>query len=110
MTRAMSHTTHEISLEEHAAWLTRTLASTNRTLYIAESNGVPVGTVRADQYDAGTELSWTVAPEHRGMGVGKQMVCLVASKLNGNIYASIKPENIASRKIAEAAGIHLVVI
>lgn len=102
LTRAMSHNTQELSLGEHLKWLGKTLSNTSRRLYIAEVNGIPIGTVRADIGDT-TELSWTVAPEYRRRGYGKQMVCL-ASKLHWPVRAEIKPNNSASAKIAEAAG------
>jgi len=69
-TRMGSHSTVEVKLEKHIEWLRATLQNQTRQLYVAEENGVSVGTVRAD-YDNGIyELSWTVSPEARGQGVG----------------------------------------
>lgn len=108
ITRAMSHTTHVISRDEHVRWLRKTIADKKRCIYIAEIDGVPIGTIRADRSPNGVELSWTIAPEHRGKGLGKQMVCLLVSRLTGHIYASVKTDNVASLKIAKAAGVHVV--
>lgn len=65
------------------------------------------GFCRADHSDGVAELSWTVAPERRGKGVGSRMVSLAASQIDGPIRAEVKAGNEASRKIAEAAGMTL---
>lgn len=103
-TRRASHNTARIKWEEHKLWLKATLQNPNRRLYIAEQNGVPVGTVRADLFDGVYELSWTVSPEAQGRGIGKNMVAILAKKIKNPIRAEIKVENSASAKIAEYAG------
>ncbi|MGF6850940.1 RimJ/RimL family protein N-acetyltransferase [Chitinophaga sp. W3I9] len=83
------------------------MAAENRQLFIAIDNELPVGTVRADfddQFNA-YELSWSISPEVRGKGVGKEMVKLLTDKLNTRIRAEIKSGNIASIKIAEYVGL-----
>ena len=105
-TRAASHNTDEVSLDGHLRWLAATLENPRRDLWIAEDDG-PVGTVRADHSDGVAELSWTVAPERRGHGVGSRMVSLAASQIDGPIRAEVKVGNEASRKIAESAGMTL---
>lgn len=92
-----------VSWPEHREWLSKVLRNPARELFIAEEGGAPVGTVRID--DGGKDLSWTVAPEHRGNGVGKRMVALAAKP--GHI-ARIKRSNTASQKVAEYAGFTLV--
>lgn len=103
LTKAMSINTSDVSETEHLAWLAKTLSNPARKLYVAEMDGVPVGTVRADLGNP-TELSWTVAPEHRGNGYGKSMVS-IAARLHRPAKAVIKPENSASMRIAEDAGL-----
>ena len=106
LTRAASHSTNEVTRDEHEKWLRATLNNPNRQLYIAEENGIPVGTVRADfdSSDGSYELSWTVSPIDRGRGVGKRMVALLANQIKGSIRAEIKVGNIASVRIAESSG------
>jgi RimJ/RimL family protein N-acetyltransferase len=103
-TRKASHSTSKVVKEDHIAWLTRTLSNVNRQLLIAEENGDPVGTVRADLSENMWELSWTVAPSARGCGVGKLMVALLAKNIPGPIRAEVKVGNNASTMIAEYAG------
>jgi len=57
-TRMASHTTDEVKLENHIEWLRATLQNQNRQLYVAEKNGISVGTVRAD-YDNGSYVRVT---------------------------------------------------
>lgn len=99
-TRAASHSTSEVGLASHLQWLSSALANPSRTLFIVEINGVPVGTVRADEDSGVTELSWTVAPEARGMGVAKKMVREAMLLVSGNIKAEVKNSNSASIAVA----------
>ncbi len=107
LTRENSHNTDEVPWENHVAWLEKSLVSPTRTLYIAEAEGVPVGTVRADLHNGARELSWTVAPEARGKGFGKAMVLqFVREILPGvRLIASVKKGNRASESIARALGL-----
>ena len=104
-TRAQSLDSNEIGRVDHLAWLRRILADDSCDLYIAELAGAPVGTVRADRCERVTELSWTVAPESRGKGIGEAMVALAVSQIEGPLVARIKKGNQASMKIAEAVGL-----
>ena len=102
-TRAASVGTDAVSWQDHVDWLRASLENPRRKLLIAEA-GQPVGTVRID-YGAETELSWTVAPDARGQGHGKAMV--LAAMPEGPVIAHIKRGNVASQRIAEAAGFTL---
>ena len=103
-TRNASHNTEIVQREEHISWLTRTLNNPSRQLFIAEEKEVPVGTVRADFADGVYELSWTVAPDARGRGVGTRMVAQLANQIPVPIRAEVKSGNTASARIAEHAG------
>jgi RimJ/RimL family protein N-acetyltransferase len=107
-TRAASHNTTEVQLNEHIAWVRKSLANPDRKLFIAEMDGKPIGTVRADLDDGIWELSWTVAPSERGQGKGRQLVAALAGSINEPIRAEVKKGNVASMKIAEAAAMTLV--
>lgn len=106
-TRTQMHSTGDFDFPSHLAWLERTLSNPARKLYVAEVEGCPVGTVRADAADGITELSWTVAPQARGRGLGTQMVQAFIATLDGPLRAEVKTGNIASRKIAESIGLRL---
>lgn len=94
----------EVSLEDHMAWFEKALASTARTIWIAESGNAAIGTARLDVTPERQELSWTVAPEARGKGLGKVIVAAALAQTSGPIRARIRPENKASQAVARACG------
>lgn len=99
LTRAMSKNTNSVAWEDHCAWVKRRIAADTPTLFVALDDGVRVGTFRIDD----DEISYTIAPERRGMGYAKAMLAL-AREMFGPLRAEIKAENTASIKAAEAAG------
>lgn len=108
-TRKQSKNTDEVSWENHILWLTNSLAMNTRKIYLAEHKGVLVGTVRSDKKEDGTvELSWTIAPSHRGKGLGKAMVMQFVKEVHPGekLIAIIRKGNIPSEKIAQALGLH----
>lgn len=109
-TRRQSRNTGEAELTGHIAWLTKSLTMPSRKLFIAEDDGTPVGTVRADDdTDGSTEVSYTVAPSARGKGYGKCMVTQFAEEQLGGrkLKAEIKKGgNEASEGIARALGLN----
>lgn len=104
-TRAASVNTDPVSPDDHVKWLSDVMNDPRQLLFIAEQNE-PVGTVRIDLSDGDSrfhgELSWTVNPDYRGRGSGKEMVSRIAR--GHRLFARIKQDNHASQKIAEAAG------
>jgi len=110
ITRAASHDAGAIEQAQHQGWLANTLRDSGRRLWVAcRADGTPVGTVRADRPAgaAETTLSWTVAPEGRGQGVGRIMVGLLVAQLDGPLHAEVKAGNLASVRIAQSAGLQL---
>ncbi len=105
-TRKNSHNREFVREESHKAWLRSALANENRQLYVGCIDGSLVGTVRADFSEVTNdyELSWTVAPDFRGKGIGKMMVKILVEKLNSRVRAEIKSGNTGSVKIAESVG------
>jgi RimJ/RimL family protein N-acetyltransferase len=107
-TRVGSRDTSDVSWDEHLTWLKSTLQSPDRQLLIAEDERGAVGTIRLDLVDGAWEMSWTVAPEHRGKGVGAAIVQLAVSRMTGErVFAEIKAANFPSRRIAEKSGFRL---
>lgn len=104
-TRQGMHSTAQFDYASHCAWLTRSLNIETRRIYIAEVDGTPVGTVRTDLVGGMTEFSWTISPEHRGRGFGKQMVALAVALVEGPIHVEVKSGNVASARIAEEVGL-----
>lgn len=108
LTRANSFNSAEVALKDHLAWLEKSISNPNRLLLIAKENGISVGTARLDRGENESEVSWTIAPSHRGKGIGKRMIKTLIASLSGEkLVAKIKPTNSASRKIAIDAGFQL---
>ncbi len=105
LTRVNSHNSVLITREAHIAWLEASLQLPTRRIWIAEQHGTPVGSIRADKTDEHWLLSWAVAPEHRGHGVGCGMLIAALGRIDGPVRAEIKADNSASRRIASAAGL-----
>ncbi len=107
-TRCQSKRSGEVSWEEHLRWFEESRKNLKRILCIAESEGKPVGTIRADEREDGyTEISYTIAPESRGQGLSKPMVVqFVDEFLSGRrLAAKIKKGHYPSESVARALGL-----
>ena len=109
ITRAMSVNTAVVSATEHTKWFRDALQSSERTLFVAESGGRPVGVVRLDrQGPRQAEISLTVAPESRGKGLAVQVLQAAESEAldrgNVQLIAKIKAGNEASLRAFKGAG------
>lgn len=105
VTCAMSRNTAPVNWFGHVDWLRQRLAWRAPMLFIAEVDGMPVGTFRID----GGEISYTIAPEHRGKGYATAMLRIARERF-GTCRAEIRPDNIPSIRAAESAGhvVHLL--
>lgn len=103
ITRFFSKNQEKVEKIRHQKWFTNRLNLKNPNLWIVETNGVACGTLRLDQEKEST-LSWTVAPDFRGKGLGKKMVKAFSDRLNFLLVAWIHKGNVASQKIARFSG------
>lgn len=110
LTCSMSITTDTVAEPDHIRWFHASLKNPLRKILMAEKGlKIPVGTVRFDitpEAEIPIEMSWTMAPEHRGKGWGVEMV--KAAMPARPVKCSIKAENAASQRIAYAAGFRLI--
>jgi len=107
-TRAASREPRSIGLEEHIRWLERALQDPDQEILIAEEEGEPVGMVRAEWEGETRKLSWTVAPQARGRGVGRSMVKMMVERIRGPVRVEVKKGNVAFSRMAERAGLSFV--
>lgn len=103
-TRRASINTALVDETEHAAWFSTVLRG-DREVWLAEHDGQPVGRVDCRHVGEQIQLGWTIAPEHRGRGLGKMMVKAFVDHHPGHYQAEIKTGNPASIAIAAHAGI-----
>ena len=98
------------TFEEHRAWFENSLSNANRTIYVGELGSHKIGECRFDlnKTESLAEVSINMNPKSRGSGLGKRFLAEgVECYLENNKYdllAKVKPKNIASLKIFEAAG------
>jgi len=108
--RAASRVTDPVTPEEHASWLSASLANPNRLLFVVEQDGDPAGTVRIDREGRQAEISVTVTDNRRSAGLGSQAVrevgelVLAALPETEEILAEIRLANTGSRRAFERAG------
>ena len=100
-TRESSIDTEPVAEDSHRRWLDASIASLDRHLFVVEVDGEPVGTTRLDRREGGWEISITVAPEHRGKGMGGELLDVTTEWFDANlgesvILSTIKPSNPAS--------------
>lgn len=89
----------------HCRWFRHLLSSNQRRLdiYADTQSSTPLGYLRAEPYQTGQLLSWAIAPEFHGRGLGKQMLASWCQMANTPLWAQIKAENFASQAIAAQA-------
>jgi ribosomal protein S18 acetylase RimI-like enzyme len=106
LTRAMSRSAEAVELASHMAWFAKALADPARMLLIGEADGEKVGMVRFDRGEV-TEVSINVNPQHRGRGLGFTLLSEALNRVEGDVWAEVKDENLASRRLFERAGFEL---
>ena len=108
--REASRVTDPVTPEEHASWLSASLADADRFLFVVEQDGDPAGTVRIDREGKQAEISVTVTGNRRSAGLGSQAVrevgelVLAALPETEEILAEIRLANTGSRRAFERAG------
>jgi len=93
----------------HASWLAARLAEAAPRLWIAEEAKEPVGQVRVDLEDETGTVSISVAPAHRGRGVGSAMLRALVIEMEADVavrilLALVHRENTASLRSFDRAG------
>ncbi len=77
--RANSFNTEPIAFESHKEWLAQKLASSGTRLWVLEIEGSPVAQIRYDLISGEmAEISFLVAPDCRGGGLGTRLLTLTA--------------------------------
>lgn len=110
VTRSVSFTQSEILWEDHQPWFARRLADPGCRLLIGENaQGAPVGMVRFDLHEGVATISINIAPAHRGLGLGTDLLLVACRDLLNSgaatqIRALIKPDNTASQRAFQRAG------
>lgn len=114
--RKNSFSTEKIEYEEHVKWFENLLQDENRVQLILEralgDKIESIGQIRLnmDNENCLAEVGYSIASEFRGMGYGKQMLCLAGRYIEDEyphikkLIARVKPNNVASIKAFENVG------
>ncbi|MBL8616171.1 MAG: UDP-2,4-diacetamido-2,4,6-trideoxy-beta-L-altropyranose hydrolase [Deltaproteobacteria bacterium] len=98
--RAASVHSAPVPWEGHLAWLQARVDSPQHAIFILEHEGAPAGVVRFADEGARWRLSYSLAPEARGRGLGRALVqrglLAIAGKGPTAVLAEVKADNIAS--------------
>ncbi len=110
-TRENSINTASITWEEHSHWFEKKVNSLTSLIYIFRFNHQPVGQIRFDIVESFIDISYSIAPDHRGLGLGKLIIEAGVEKIRNEfsagprkIRALVRKGNIASRVIFLKAG------
>ena len=96
--RAASERTKPLIWEDHISWLTHTLQSTTKHIFIGEYDGLPIGVVRFNVEHDHAVVSLAIATTARGKGFGKSLLALGIAQIGSMpIRARIRSDNVASR-------------
>lgn len=105
VSRRNSHTLSSVDIDEHKAYLNRTINGSQRSQFILEYNKVPVGTISEDKLgDQDFKLSYTVSPSFRGKKIGQIMMNIYLLDRTGIFFCEIKKRNIPSIKMVKNLG------
>ena len=112
LTRAQAFNTDDIPLATHRTWLETRLTNPDRyLLYVIENHaGVAVGQARFElNENQDWVISYSLAPDFRGQGLGKKLLSAALAKLNGQypccaVIGHVKNVNLRSQAIFESLG------
>lgn len=101
----------KIEAATHKQWFERRLNNPEGCrIYIAETaDAVPAGQIRFEQADGGWEVHYALAPDFRGLGLGRLMLEQALATFAGGVgdvlvIGRVKSDNRASLRIFESLG------
>ena len=107
VTRQNSFNSKNIGWNEHILWLKKRLNNPAYRIFIFKSNNEPLGVVRFDGIENAI-INVTVAPDHRGKGLGAEIIRMACFRFwesnNSYILAYIHKENVTSQRAFKKAG------
>ena len=107
--RKGSFKNHTITKDEHRIWFDKKHRDPNVLMWVFEVNNSPAGLVRLEKDNNEVVLSYQIASQYRGKGLGTKMLKMAMNEVenhwrNIKVMAYTVPGNIASVKSMEKAG------
>lgn len=97
----------KISYEEHCLWFAERLASPDCRIFICIDGENEVGQVRLDLTGREFRVSYSIAAEYRGWGLGYRMLQKMEEEIPQGVetlHAVVKEKNIASQRCFQKLG------
>lgn len=100
--RKNSFCTEPIKYEDHIIWFQKMMQNERIDQYILIDQDIPVGQIRLERKETVGEISYSIAPDKRGMGYGKAICQLLLRRVREinpeikKLIAKVKPSNAAS--------------
>jgi UDP-2,4-diacetamido-2,4,6-trideoxy-beta-L-altropyranose hydrolase len=94
---------------DHVNWFARKLESSETAILIGMMGDERAGVIRFDRRGECADVSINIAPHFRGRGIGKALLSKGCGMIEQNgfacrLEAAVKPDNVGSQRIFEAAG------
>lgn len=102
--RKNAFNTKPVEWEEHQKWFASKLGNSNSKVYLMLKREEPVGQIRFDRENDYWKLSYSIAREYRGQGLGTELVKLGLEEVRGKVKAWVKKDNPASLKVFDSLG------
>jgi UDP-2,4-diacetamido-2,4,6-trideoxy-beta-L-altropyranose hydrolase len=107
-TREASFRSDPIPFRDHVRWLSQRLADPSVLLVVAENSAGALGQVRFESRGSDTEVSISIAPDHRGVVGGLVLASAIRRfrrrSPRDRLFAKVKFDNERSRQLFEGAG------
>lgn len=99
----------QITASAHHVWFGRRLNDPETFIFIAVSDGIPLGQIRFEPHEGSFEIDYSVDAASRGKGIGafllhEGMNRLRNAGVKGTVAGLVKPSNVASIKAFRKAG------
>lgn len=115
ITRQHAFHTEPIPYETHRAWFVKVLADRNVVMLMlcmqtADKKAKEVGQIRLAIEDEEALISYSIAPQMRGQGLGSRMILMAEERLRESRFdvitckAQVKYDNPASLRVFEKCG------
>lgn len=102
--RKQSFSSAAITYKDHLRWFEKILSNDDCHYFIAVSNNEPVGQIRIINEEGVATISYLIAPDRRGKGLGTELLKIVEREVYecdlgiNALVGKVKSENIASIK------------
>ena len=110
--RENAYQQQQITLKNHQIWYKKNLNSPNVIMLVVDSEYGPLAQVRFDRSESNFIISYSLAMQFRGFGLGKTIISKAIEYLRKfktfTVIAEVKESNVSSRKIFEKVGFNQV--